>query len=307
MFLFFIDGIGLGQDSGDNVVCNLFSGTTGGVRIAASDIPVFFMDGVMIPTDACLGVPGLPQSATGQTTIFTGVNAAKYLGYHLVAIPNEKLVSLIEEKSLMKVLGSRGVRVTSANLYSKEFFKRRGSKRRNKFPVSTLTIKASGVPFRCAEDYKEGKAVFADITNRLIQERGYDIDLITPEQAGENLLRILDETSFVFFEYFMTDTYGHKRNREKLQESIDLLSRFLSTVWEVMGPSGDTLLVVSDHGNAEDLSISEHTRNKVPTIIFTRDENVKENAAARIRSLSDIYPWVLDFFHGGTLFGGGKK
>jgi len=25
-----------------------------------------------IPTDACLDVPGLPQSATGQTTIFTG-------------------------------------------------------------------------------------------------------------------------------------------------------------------------------------------------------------------------------------------
>ncbi len=299
MFLFFIDGIGLGRDISGNYIKDLFSEATGGLSLTETENPVFFDAGVMLPTDACLGIKGIPQSATGQATIFTGVNAAELLGYHLVAIPNEKLVSLIEEKSLMKVLHRQGIPVTSANLYSEDFFKKRSSMRRNKFPVSTLTIKASGVPFRCVEEYKAGKAVFADITNRLIRERGYEIDLITPEQAGENLLRILDESSFVFLEYFMTDTYGHKRNREGLKESVAILSRFLSTVWKTMETGGDTLIVVSDHGNAEDLSTPGHTLNSVPTIIFTHDQKVKEKAAERIRSLTDIYPWVIDYFKEG--------
>ncbi|HEY9807154.1 MAG TPA: hypothetical protein V6D04_11335, partial [Candidatus Obscuribacterales bacterium] len=32
--------------------------------------------------DATLGVPGLPQSATGQTALFTGCNAPAFLGRH---------------------------------------------------------------------------------------------------------------------------------------------------------------------------------------------------------------------------------
>lgn len=198
LFLFFIDGIGLGPDNDGNHIKKLFRTTLDGTPLVESTEPVFFPDGVIIPTDAVLGVDGIPQSATGQAAIFTGINTSRYLGYHLTAIPNEKLVELIKEKSLMKVLQNRGIIVTSANLYSKEFFKRRSSMRRNKFPVSTLTIQASGVSFRCVDEYMEGKAVFADITNRLIRERGYDIDLITPEKAGENLIRITAEAEFVF-------------------------------------------------------------------------------------------------------------
>lgn len=296
MFLFFIDGIGLGPDNDGNHIKKLFRTTLDGTPLVESTEPVFFPDGVIIPTDAVLGVDGIPQSATGQAAIFTGINTSRYLGYHLTAIPNEKLVELIKEKSLMKVLQNRGIIVTSANLYSKEFFKRRSSMRRNKFPVSTLTIQASGVSFRCVDEYMEGKAVFADITNRLIRERGYDIDLITPEKAGENLIRITAEAEFVFFEYFMTDIYGHKRNSEGLKESIEILSRFLEKVWKKMKEDGDAVLIVSDHGNSEDLTTPRHTLNKVPTILLTRDRELQQDSAARISSLADIYPWVLKYF-----------
>src|SRR6185436_9156180 len=47
--------------------------------------------GVARGTDASLGVTGLPQSATGQTTLFTGVNAAQVLGRHLYAFPTATL------------------------------------------------------------------------------------------------------------------------------------------------------------------------------------------------------------------------
>ena len=42
----------------------------------------------LLALDAVLGVKGRPQSATGQTSLFTGVNAAAVLGRHLRGFPN---------------------------------------------------------------------------------------------------------------------------------------------------------------------------------------------------------------------------
>jgi 2,3-bisphosphoglycerate-independent phosphoglycerate mutase len=293
LFLFFIDGIGLCQQ--ESPLSNLFTKITGKNLIAGNQ-PDFFDSGVICSADATLNVPGRPQSATGQAAIFTGINASEYLGYHLTALPNEKLVELIEKQSLMKSLAENGISVTSANMYSKEFFQKRAARRRNAFPVSTLTIKASGVPFRYYADYDKGEAVFADITNRLIRERGYDIEEIFPEKAAGNLLNILEANQFVFFEYFMTDVYGHKRNKEKLEESVDILNRFTETVWSGIKENDTAMLIISDHGNAEDLTTGNHTTNNVPAILLTKNIIDTRKFAESIHSLVDIYPWVLEYF-----------
>ncbi len=293
LFLFFIDGIGLCQK--ESPLLNLFTNITGKNLIAGNQ-PDFFESGVICSANATLNVPGRPQSATGQATIFTGINASEYLGYHLTAFPNQKLVDLIEKQSLMKGLAEQGISVTSANMYSKEFFQKRAARRKNAFPVSTLTIKASGAPFRYFADYKKAEAVFADITNRLIRERGYDIAEISPETAGGNLINILKENEFVFFEYFMTDVYGHKRNKEKLEESVNILNRFTETVWSGIKNEETAVLIISDHGNAEDLTTGNHTTNNVPAILLTKNSNDSNNFAESIHSLVDIYPWVLEYF-----------
>jgi len=292
LFLFFIDGIGLGPS--DSAIKYLFNHITG-LPLIQIKKPEFFINGVLCSVDATLGVPGIPQSATGQATIFTGINASKYLGYHLTALPNSKLVELIEGQSLMKTLKDKGVSVSSANLYSDEFFQKRGARRKNAFPVSTLTIKASGVPFRYFDDYKKGEAVFADITNRLIRERGYDIEEISPETAGKNLLNILRDNQFVFFEYFMTDIYGHKRNKEGLEESIDILNRFTDTVWSGVESEDTAILIVSDHGNAENLASGEHTYNPVPGLLITKNKQDAMEFSESVKSLEDIYSWVIEY------------
>lgn len=296
LFLFFIDGIGLCQK--ESPISHLFTKITG-KKLIAGNQPDFFDSGVICSADATLNVPGRPQSATGQAAIFTGINASEYLGYHLTAFPNQKLVDLIEKQSLMKNLVENGISVTSANMYSKEFFQKKAARRRNAFPVSTLTIKASGAPFRYFSDYEKGQAVFADITNRLIRERGYDIDEISPETAASNLLKILEDNQFVFFEYFMTDVYGHKRNSKKLDESVDILNRFTETVWSGIKNDETAILIISDHGNAEDLSIGDHTLNNVPAILLTKNITYSKSFAESIHSLVDIYPWVLKYFSTG--------
>jgi hypothetical protein len=111
---------------------------------------------------------------------------------HLPAFPNNKLVEIIARKSLMKLLKENNISTTSANLYSQEFFEKRGSRRKNSFPVSTLSIKAAEIPFRFLPEYNDKKALFADITNTMIRSRGFDIPLITPEEGAGVIVNIID-------------------------------------------------------------------------------------------------------------------
>lgn len=291
----FIDGIGLAPPSPTNPLSSLFQAQTEGSGLKAIDKPQFYESSVLVPLDAGLGLPGEPQSATGQTSIFTGVNAAQLLGYHLPAFPNEELVEVILEKSIMKALAEQGISVTSANMYSEKFFRDRRESPRNRFPVSTLTIEASKADFRMGREYSEGKAVFADITNELIRKHGYDIEVISPEEAGMRMIAILEDFRFVFFEYFMTDHYGHKRKKEELENCVDLLNRFVTIMAESLALEEEAILIVSDHGNAEDLTTGGHTGNPVPGLLIGGGEEMR-NLFARCRSLTDIYDFMLDFF-----------
>lgn len=297
LLLFFIDGIGLGPDDrGANPIRDLFSGVMPGTRLVEQESAQFFKGGVLIPTDAVMGVPGVPQSATGQTSIFTGTNAQKLLGRHLSAYPNERLKSIIEQKSLMRSLKNLGVEVTAANLYSQEFFDDRKKSRRNRFPVSTLTIQSSGAGFRFWPDYQSSRAVFTDITNERLRKRGYDIPLIEPEEAAANMLNIMAEYDFVFFEYFMTDLHGHKRNRRELSKCVDILNRFTGHLWAGVDRGKTAILILSDHGNAEDMTTGDHTLNEVPTLFLGADQEDQQLFAESIRDLADIYSTVLKYF-----------
>ena len=71
------------------------------------------------PADALLGVPGIPQSATGQTTILTGVNAAQALGAHLSGFPNQPLRDIIRAGNLFSKLAEAGRSSIFANAYAR--------------------------------------------------------------------------------------------------------------------------------------------------------------------------------------------
>lgn len=295
LFLLFIDGIGLDEKSEKNPISELFKNETDGFGLQKVSEPKNFSRAIISPLDATLNLKGEPQSATGQTTIFTGINASQYLGYHLPAFPNSKLVDLILDKSLMKELRNQGITVTSANMYSEKFFEDRKESIKNRFPVSTLTIKASGSDFRMIDEYNEGKAVFADITNELIRKRGYDMEIISPFEAGKRIRPIMDDFDFVFFEYFMTDHYGHKKNKKELENCVSILNGFVTSIVEDLDLNNEALLVVSDHGNAEDISTGSHTRNYVPGLLISTEDRAREQFS-RCRSLTEMYGFMLDYY-----------
>jgi len=295
LFLLFIDGIGLADKSDGNPVSKLFLKETDGFGLRSVDEIQSFTHSVLNPLDATLNIKGEPQSATGQTTIFTGVNAAEYLGYHLPAFPNEDLVEIILEKSIMKALKEKGIAVTSANMYSEKFFEDRREAIKNRFPASTLTIEASDSDFRMMKEYREGKAVFADITNELIRKRGYDIDIISPEEAGKRIRPIMNDFEFVFFEYFMTDFFGHKKKLAELEDCVSILNGFVSTVVGDLDLENEAVIIVSDHGNAEDLTTGGHTFNRVPGLLISTDQEAIIKFK-KCRSLTDIYQFILDYY-----------
>ena len=113
-------------------------------------------------------------------------------------------------------------------------------------------------------EYRKGRGVFMDITGKLMRERGFDIPLISPRDAAERLCRMTDNEDLVYFEYFLTDRWGHKRNREILDFCLDDLVPFLGELSRLTRDKNIHLLICSDHGNAEDFNTGDHTRNPVP-------------------------------------------
>lgn len=285
LFLF-IDGLGIGEsDAAKNPV---FAAET-------PNLDLIFNNYEVIPTDATLGVPGLPQSATGQTAIVTGINAPGLLGRHLNAQPSISLKKVINEDNIFMRLSKAGLKVTNANVYTREYLDRMldPGEKKYKPSVSSVMTMSAGVPFRLIEDYRDKKAVYHDITGKILVEFGYDVEIITPEEAAGRLYSISRENDFTFFEHFMSDIIGHKMDMELAIKEIEMLDAFIGALLKLADPDKDILFITSDHGNIEDISIKTHTMNKVPTVIIGGN-NIKRTV--RIRSLLDIMPAVLEIF-----------
>ena len=298
VLLIFIDGLGLGENDprinplarfDPPIFRRLFGGPL--TRELGS---IINDDACLVPTDAGLGVPGLPQSATGQTTIFTGVNAPQRMDRHILGFPGPALAAIIAEHGLLRELAAAGLSVTSANMYTADYMDL-VARRQRRHSVTTLTILGAGLPLRSRCEMAAGGAVYQDITNEMLPRFGVtDVPPITPEAAGRRLAELARRHSFTMFEYFQTDRQGHKNDWAQAEKIVATLDGFLSEVREAA--RGTLVLITSDHGNFEDFSVKTHTTNFVPTILF--GPGCREVAAA-IRDLTDIKPAIIAYLKEG--------
>lgn len=286
MIFIFIDGLGLGEkDKSKNPI----------YAADAHNIRYIFENYRMIPTDTTLGVPGLPQSATGQTAIFTGVNAPKALGRHLNGQPTITLKKIINGGNLFKELVSRGFKVTNFNVYRQEYLERMNDPKEKKYrpSVTSVMTMSAGLSFRMAEDYEKGNGVYHDITGKVLRDYGYNIEIITPAEGARRLYNASREYDFTLFEHFMPDIIGHSMNMEDAVKEIELLDEFLRELVRIADLDEYIIFITSDHGNIEDLSVKTHTYNRVPTLLISNKPCVN---AVKIESLLDITPAVLRLF-----------
>lgn len=262
----FIDGIGLGIS---DPKINPFTRFSNGI-LSALGKGEFHFPGYLLPTDAHMGVSGLPQSATGQTSLFTGVNAPSILGRHVTAFPTFSLKPYIKYYSLLKVLQSHQKSAVFLNSYSNEFLDFLKTRKGQRFAsASSLMQLSSNSPFFTMDDYYAGKSMYMDITNWFL--RSYhkkDIPLVSPKESGRKCMKLAREYQCSVYEYFFSDKIGHKQSFGAAKRIISHLDGFLEGIWEEIDPEKELVIIASDHGNLEDLSTKKHTNNLVPTIVY---------------------------------------
>ena len=294
--MIFIDGVGIGKKDyennpffkyGFNTFTNLF-----GEIPQLEKQKLTGINSYLFPVDACMGVPDIPLSGTGQTAIFCGVNAPKIIGKHFGPYPYSTLVPVIKEKNIFMEFKSKKRKVFFMNAYPKVFFEYVNSGRR-RLSVTTLSCLLSGVRLNKISDLRSGHALSAEIDNRrLVEKMGYRLPIIKPETAANRLINIGSQNHFTAFEIFHTDHFGHGRNIEWLEYTLRVLDRFLYHV--ITNLKKDmTLVVCSDHGNFEDLSIKMHTLN--PSICITAGKDA-EYLSKKIKNLYNIKPAIMELY-----------
>ena len=276
LFLF-IDGVGIAKAAADNPVnpevcptlCRLFEEHAK-------------------PVDACLGVEGAPQSATGQATMFTGVNCPQVMGRHCEGFPGLEIRKIIEENNLFLQLKQRGKRVKFADAYLVDSAEEL-SQRRFK-SVTTVMALTAPESVSTADDLFDDRAVMQDLTRETIQERYPDIPVIPPQRAAEHLFALAREYDFTLFEFFQTDVSGHSMDYARACEVLRLYDRFLTALIRRTETAGITVVMTADHGNIEAINERSHTRNPVPFVAYGPKEAFLRE---RVESLADVTPALL--------------
>ena len=218
------------------------------------------------PLDAVLGVEGIPQSATGQTTLLAGVNAQQVLGKHLTGFPNEVLRNILLEKSVLKTLTDLGLEVRFLNAFRPRFWEL-SRERQLTLSATTVANLAADLPFFTLDDIKAGRSIYQEFTNTELRRRGFDLEPMAPAEAGRILGRSSREFDFTLYEYFQSDKAGHSGEIERSCRELVKLDAFMTALLEELSSdldAGTLVLVTSDHGNLEDATTRRHTLNPVP-------------------------------------------
>jgi hypothetical protein len=303
LFLF-LDGVGLGAN---DPTINPLAGAEmpnlrsllGGQPLVASAAPCESQRATLLPVDACLGVPGTPQSATGQATLLTGRNVPAEIGYHYGPKPNPTVAAYLRSAngahsgSLFRTLQDAGKRSALLNAYPQSYFATIESGRRL-YSAIPLAVVSAGLALKTADELNAGRALSADFTGEGWRERLKltDTPLLAPAEAGARLAELAEEYDLAFFEYWLSDYAGHGQD---MAAALSLLATFDAVLGGLLAAWDDEagiILITSDHGNLEDLSVRGHTTHPVPAVVIGAPE-LRRRFTAGLRDLADVTPSIL--------------
>ena len=292
----FLDGIGLGEN---NPETNPFARAKmpnlnkllDGRSLLKDAAPFYGEHASLLAVDPAVGVSGLPQSATGQAILLTGVNIPAELGYHYGPKPNPEVAAYLKEATLFSRFVKEGRRAALLNAYPPRYFDGIDSGKRL-YSSIPLGVTNAGLPLFKHDDLFAGSALSADFTGEGWRNMlGFsEAPVMEPAQAGRKLGTLAKVYDFSLFEYWASDYAGHKQqmdNAIQLMETFDGVLGGLTEAWDDDG----LILVTSDHGNMEDLSTRKHTDANVPALVIgnkiARDEFTRD-----MKDLTHIAPAI---------------
>ena len=298
--LLFIDGVGIGpRDPTTNplarreLLMSRFDDGSGSVLPA---------NGIAHPVDTTFGVAGRPQSATNQSAMYSGQPVPAIIGEHRLGYPDSETAAIVKQHSIVKRAIAGGRTATFANSYPRGYLEGLelphdwnntavkdvvidADRLRHLAPsASTLAFAAGRVLLRTWDDARADRGLTHDIDGASAADRGYPVPRRTVERAAQIFWELAED--FTLFEHYLADESAHHKDWDLTLRALDTFDRFARAVIE-RRPVDTAVLIISDHGNAEDLSIRQHTRNPVALLSFGASPD------DRVKTLADVGNWVL--------------
>ena len=295
LYFIFWDGVGLGKK--DPSVNPFFSAQLPTMKkLFQGNLPSLSMrrfsrNGVSYsPVNTTLRVAGLPQSGTGQAAIMTGINTSRYVGKHFGPHPYSTLIPVIKEKNLFRQLQMKGFSYNFVNAYPKKYFDFLFGPK-GKIPTIALSYLSTGRTLNDHRTILSGKGISADISGTRWKELGHpEVSSEDPSVVGKRFVSLGRDHTLAFFEYFLPDYAGHSQDMLAAVEVLERMDGFLEGMIDSFDASRDTIIMISDHGNIEDLSVKTHTRNPVPLIVIGKHF---EYFPRVIKNLTQVAPAVF--------------
>jgi 2,3-bisphosphoglycerate-independent phosphoglycerate mutase len=296
VLLVFLDGIGLGDD---DPAVNPFAAAhtptldalAGGRRWMRGTPRTDTGRALFIPTDPRLGLPGRPQSATGQATILTGRNVPAEIGEHYGPRPNAAVRAILNEDNLFKHIVNAGGTAALLDAYPPRFHELLARGKRLPSSIQQAVL-AAGLRLLTEDDVYAGTAMSSDWTGEGWRDYlGYaDIPVYSRAEAGALLARLAMQRDFSFFSHWFTDEVGHRGPFERGVAVLELFDGVMAGLLNAWDDDAGLIVITSDHGNMEDLSTRHHTENDVPTVVIGGARHV---FADGLHDLTGIAPGVL--------------
>src|SRR3990172_8086015 len=303
VLVLFRAGVGLGRD---DPAVNPFAvakmpalvAALGGGRLLAGGAPQVGPPATPLSMDACLDVPGDPQSASGQAAILTGRNVPAEIGEHYGPKPNPAVAAIVRQGSMFSEVVDRGGQAALLNAYPPRYFQGIASGRRL-YSAIPLAVTAAGIPLRTATDLQYGRALSADFTAKgWTGQLGFPpAPVLARAEAGRRMAALAREVDLSWFDFWPSDIAGHRAGITQAVALLDHLDEVLRGLIDAWRGGADLALITSDHGNLEDLSDRGHTRNPVPGILIGPAE-LRAAIAPRLRRLTDFHDVILDVIFG---------
>ena len=116
--------------------------------------------------------------------------------------------------------------------------------------------------------------------------------------SDEIMSRLIEEiktndNAFICANIQETDLAGHQEDGVRYGNRLEVVDRKLKKVIELLDQE-DILVVTADHGNDPEIGHSNHTREKVPILVYKK--GVSGRDIGERKSLSDIGQSVADYF-----------
>jgi len=293
----FLDGIGLGMDDPEiNPLAragmpNLRS-LIGDRAMTKSAAPFDGDQATLLSIDPALGVSGLPQSATGQAVLLTGINIPAEIGYHYGPKPNPQVATYLNGNTLFSRCVEAGKKTALLNAYPPRYFHGIDSGKRL-YSSIPLAVTNARIPLFRHEDLFAGRALSADFTGRGWREMlGFkDAPMLEPREAGRRLSELASQYDFSLFEYWASDYAGHKQDMENAVVQMETFDGMLGGLMESWDMNEGLILITSDHGNMEDVSTRRHTDAEVPALIIGNEKG-RDEFTRSMKDLTHIAPAI---------------